>query len=59
MLKCIEVKFMEGNVDKAERLNPNKNSKDEIGYLEAYKHVLYVNGWKWAYYDYITGDLGC
>lgn len=53
---CIEVKFVDKDVDDASRLG---NTDDQNGYLESYNnHVIYTNGWKWNYYDGSRTDDG-
>lgn len=44
---CIEVKYNEADVNKADRLS---NDNEKMGYLDYYKNVLFTNGWIWSYY---------
>lgn len=45
---CIEVKFDDKEVLKPARLEDTEDTK---GYLNAYKKVIYTNGWIWEFYN--------
>lgn len=48
ILGCIEVKYSDSDTINLCRLHSEKQNK---GYLEYYRKVIYTNGWIWRYYN--------
>ena len=48
ILGCIEVKYSDSDTINPCRLHSEKQNK---GYLEYYRKVIYTNGWIWKYYN--------